>query len=192
MMKNKFFMYITSALMGLAMTTAVGAMPLVYDEAVDGDIATVTGPSTLDPLDFGVNTVTGTVNGTLIGRGRDFDLFDVALPTSGILDSIHLFLSIGEDGNGLTPIDFAFTLDSNLNVESPLSFGSTLILVGLSGNNLTRVGLNGFVPGMVTDYIITFNVSVVPAVPVPAALPLFGTGLAVLGLIGWRRKRKTA
>ncbi len=29
-------------------------------------------------------------------------------------------------------------------------------------------------------------------VPLPAALPLFGTGLAIMGLIGWRRKRKTA
>jgi len=26
--------------------------------------------------------------------------------------------------------------------------------------------------------------------PLPAALPLFATGLGVLGLIGWRRKRK--
>ena len=30
------------------------------------------------------------------------------------------------------------------------------------------------------------------AVPLPAALPLFGTGLAVMGFIGWRRKRKAA
>jgi len=29
-------------------------------------------------------------------------------------------------------------------------------------------------------------------VPLPAALPLFGTGLAALGFIGWRRKWKTA
>ena len=28
--------------------------------------------------------------------------------------------------------------------------------------------------------------------PLPAALPLFATGLGVLGLIGWRRKRKQA
>src|SRR5262245_35522357 len=27
-------------------------------------------------------------------------------------------------------------------------------------------------------------------VPVPAALPLFATGLGALGLLGWRRKRK--
>jgi hypothetical protein len=28
--------------------------------------------------------------------------------------------------------------------------------------------------------------------PVPAALPLFGSGLGILGLLGWRRKRKNA
>jgi hypothetical protein len=31
-----------------------------------------------------------------------------------------------------------------------------------------------------------------PAVPLPAALPLFATGLGVLGLFGWGRKRKAA
>ncbi len=30
------------------------------------------------------------------------------------------------------------------------------------------------------------------AVPLPAALPLFATGLGALGLFGWRRKRKQA
>lgn len=34
--------------------------------------------------------------------------------------------------------------------------------------------------------------SAVSAVPVPAALPLFGTGLAIMGFMGWRRKRKAA
>jgi len=30
------------------------------------------------------------------------------------------------------------------------------------------------------------------ATPLPAALPLFSTGLGALGLLGWRRKRKNA
>jgi hypothetical protein len=28
--------------------------------------------------------------------------------------------------------------------------------------------------------------------PIPAALPLFATGLVGLGLLGWRRKKKAA
>jgi len=32
----------------------------------------------------------------------------------------------------------------------------------------------------------------VAVAPIPAALPLFGTGLAILGFMGWRRRRKAA
>ena len=36
------------------------------------------------------------------------------------------------------------------------------------------------------------NASPVAATPLPAALPLFATGLGALGMLGWRRKRKAA
>jgi hypothetical protein len=42
-----------------------------------------------------------------------------------------------------------------------------------------------------TDYS-TFVLSATSATPLPAALPLFATGLGALGLIGWRRKRKAS
>ncbi|OUR77841.1 hypothetical protein A9Q83_10030 [Alphaproteobacteria bacterium 46_93_T64] len=38
--------------------------------------------------------------------------------------------------------------------------------------------------------IQTFARWTVTAVPLPAAFPLYGAGLAVMGFIGWRRKRK--
>lgn len=39
---------------------------------------------------------------------------------------------------------------------------------------------------------ITVDYASVAPIPVPAALPLFGSGLAMLGFAGWRRKRKQA
>ena len=38
----------------------------------------------------------------------------------------------------------------------------------------------------------TLNAAPVSAVPLPATLPLFASGLGALGLLGWRRKKKPA
>jgi hypothetical protein len=50
---------------------------------------------------------------------------------------------------------------------------------------------------LASEYSLTFSpginagsLSTTPATPVPAALPLFATGLGALGLLGWFRKRK--
>jgi len=65
-------------------------------------------------------------------------------------------------------------LVSGTNVLSVVSFSSD--------NNFEGVNLEG-----------SLSVSTTPsAVPLPAALPLFATGLAGLGLLGWRRKKKAA
>jgi len=39
---------------------------------------------------------------------------------------------------------------------------------------------------------IDFTEPTISVVPLPAALPLFGSGLAIMGFIGWRRKRMSA
>ena len=41
-------------------------------------------------------------------------------------------------------------------------------------------------------YATEFAAAAVSETPVPAALPLFATGVGALGLMGWRRKRKQA
>jgi hypothetical protein len=42
------------------------------------------------------------------------------------------------------------------------------------------------------NFAFTLSGDTVSEVPLPAALPLFATGLGALGLLGWRRKRKAA
>lgn len=42
------------------------------------------------------------------------------------------------------------------------------------------------------DNVRLTDSSDVSEVPLPAALPLYGIGLAVMGFIGWRRRRKAA
>jgi MSHA biogenesis protein MshQ len=44
--------------------------------------------------------------------------------------------------------------------------------------------------GCTVDFSTPITPTTPSAVPLPAALPLFATGLAGLGLLGWRRKRK--
>src|SRR5215510_10293158 len=41
-------------------------------------------------------------------------------------------------------------------------------------------------------FVATVIPEITSATPVPAALPLFATGLGALGLLGWRRKKKAA
>jgi hypothetical protein len=45
---------------------------------------------------------------------------------------------------------------------------------------------------VIGDAQITYTYTPVAATPLPAALPLFASALAAIGLVGWRRKRKAA
>lgn len=56
----------------------------------------------------------------------------------------------------------------------------------LAGSNALTVGMHVTEPG---DWIRVITVS---AVPLPAALPLYGAGIAVLGFMGWRRRKNAA
>lgn len=57
----------------------------------------------------------------------------------------------------------------------------------LAGGNVLTVGMHVTEPG---DWIRV--VTAVSAVPLPAALPLYGAGIAVLGFMGWRRRKNVA
>jgi hypothetical protein len=78
------------------------------------------------------------------------------------------------------PVITVRLLDGTPNAFDPNGFPTGVSLINAKVNVLA--GLTdeaAFIPG-------------IPEVPLPAALPLFATGLGVLGLLGWRRKRKGA
>ncbi len=91
------------------------------------------------------------------------------------------------------------------NGNDPNSFLEETGISGI-GAILTLWGANGFgidsgvlsynnSPTLGMDLRLGLSISDnqnIPQVPLPAALPLYGTGLAIMGFIGWRRKRKAA
>jgi hypothetical protein len=53
------------------------------------------------------------------------------------------------------------------------------------------VGSSGGGPGGASDLLLSQMTANVSEIPIPGALPLFATGLVGLGLLGWRRKKRT-
>jgi len=85
----------------------------------------------------------------------------------------------------INPVISGFGVDYFAQIFGFASTTAQFIRIDISGCPQVDNGFNGCGIGEVAF-------SSVSAVPLPAALPLFGTGLAVMGLIGWRRKRKAA
>ena len=78
-------------------------------------------------------------------------------------------------------------------LEVPLNAPNSFLSDGLGGRILTLWGADGFTNGEYSGSNIGLDLRVhLSAVPLPAALPLFGTGLGIMGFIGWRRKRRMA
>jgi len=81
------------------------------------------------------------------------------------------------DGNGVSMGSFIHGANPNLDrFVGYRATGTDLIGSIVYSNGLSDLELDELI----------FEVS---AVPIPAALPLFGTGLALLGFMGWRRRR---
>jgi len=79
------------------------------------------------------------------------------------------------------------TIRSTLAFTGPVSAGTHEVSILMTRAFLNGSGTTFLTPNQFVDDI-TFDVAAVT--PLPAALPLFATGLGALGLLGWRRKRK--
>lgn len=129
--------------------------------------------STTDILSasISVGEYSATATGPTLGYGDGFatDSYgDLILLSFGTLQ-------LGTDTGGITNIYYYMN-------------GANDIWYASDGGTIFSVSIGAVGPPTIANTRITM----VSAVPLPAALPLYSAGLAVMGFIGWRRKRKAA
>ena len=96
-------------------------------------------------------------------------------------NNTRFFAVVDENGNILQIVNLPATTSAHSITVDPLTGD---IFVPLAGTAALNPCPAGFGLGCIEVF------AQVPTTPLPAALPLFATGLGALGLLGWRRKRK--
>jgi len=115
-----------------------------------------------------------------------FDLTGYDHATASILGDWAIDNSAQFRLNGMllqSQVGFGALSSFNLNTAFVAGLNMLEVLVFNADNRLSPMGL------LIANSNIDARIS---AVPLPAALPLYGAGIAAMGLIGWSRKRKAA
>lgn len=164
---------------------------------------TVSGPTGYNvPV---IITASGGITQSVITPNQVY--LDLGTPT-GILSVASACLPAHGNGCGSETVQssfsgsYAFTLASGKqdNLQLIVSINSNGLFIG-SGQTDTQ---SGYLDPMIEidptyqyadlfSIVTSSNVGNCPAAtPIPAALPLFASGLGALGLLGWRRKRRAS
>lgn len=123
---------------------------------------------------------------TLTHSGAGLQFFDIMLGLSVNIGTTYFFVLESAVGT-LTPSSVRATEFAGTDKYAP---GEFIYGNSSGGVNNSTDWVSRFSVGQDLAFRATFND--VSAVPIPAALPLFGTGIAFLGFMGWRRKRNAA
>lgn len=124
-------------------------------------------------------TVTGFPPATAVAYTFSTDIAVTAGQT--YVAFLSMFGVSGAGGNGQMPFQFTAS-------EAPIAGGGHMYWTNASPFGSAAWTTDGFRPGWV-EFQATFSDTV--ATPLPAALPLFASGIGAMGLFGWRRRRKT-
>ncbi len=155
-------------------------------------VARVDAATIFAPTDGNVNFLAGNLTGAQLAIFDDSDQL-----YGGSSLAVQLGDQVGFVGPGLGA-DFVATNASNIPGSQTLTLtGSDNFILGLSidnganwltDSNVASAGINAYTVSFETgNNIIQVDVQVIPAIPVPAAVWLFGSGL--LGLVGIARRK---
>ena len=113
------------------------------------------------------------VTNTVLGITGTWDIADMSdfLASSIIFDSTGIPDVVGASGTAAGGPSGLLSFVGTAGISS-VSYGDIMSDYGYWGNSNSDPIINGPSP-----------------VPLPAALPLFGSALAMLGIVGWRRRR---
>jgi hypothetical protein len=190
-LKLRFFGTLAGAL--LLASTASQAAPV--ELAFSGTVmdSSIPGATNGDAMTFDVFANNGGAN--LISQTWTFRDITSATTQAGTYSATAAgpqlagaFGSFSTNASGqLQTLDF-FGLQNGSDTKGSSTFAYTM-----NGRNniwFTAVGesFGASSPPSITN--TTISLVSTPLTPLPAALPLFATGLGALGLLGWRRKRK--
>lgn len=178
----------------------------IYSEAVNGDLDAI--GSTIVNLGLGVNDILGSINAT---PPAETDRIRFTQVSGLIIDSIYLSftapfddLGIGQSLNSALFNNVANLFDDNFGA---INSGAIISASFFDSFGPETGPLSQTTAGAIWDFQLsagsvypaqpwklTINTSAAPvnAVPIPAALPLLGGGLALMGVVGRRRKRAKA
>ena len=190
-------MRLSSALAVATLASAVAfASPLSASTVYS--VSAVVGAVTLG----GTITTDGTIGGLADSNIVNFDVTLTGIGTTHITKATNIRLPfIGGGALTATPggLFFNFSSTGFFNIQTTGVGASQWLMCASATSSCTPLN-NWFVNGggsggVFNDVVGTFEVAIgpgdpAPSTPLPAALPLFATGLGVLGLLGWRRKRK--